>query len=76
MATKESVKDLADGELLERIAQAKDELFRLRFQHATGALENSARLGQVRKQVARLNTELREREIAAAEALAAEEEVR
>lgn len=76
MATKESVKDLADGELLERIAQAKDELFRLRFQHATGALENPARLGQVRKQVARLNTELREREIAAAEALAAEEEAR
>lgn len=77
MATKEdTVKDLADGELIERIAQAKDELFRLRFQHATGQLENTARLGQVRKQVARLNTELREREIAAAEALAAEEEAR
>jgi ribosomal protein L29 len=40
----------------------------------TGQLDNTAKLGHLRKDVARLNTELREREIAAAEALAASEE--
>ena len=65
-------KDLADGELFEQLAQAKEELFNLRFQHVTGQLDNTARLGKVKKQVARINTELREREIAAAEALAAQ----
>jgi large subunit ribosomal protein L29 len=74
MAKEESVKDLADGELFEKLDQAKEELFNLRFQHVTGQLENSARLGKVRKQIARVNTELREREIDAAEALAAQEE--
>jgi large subunit ribosomal protein L29 len=72
--TAESVKELADGELIDQVAQVKDELFRLRFQNATGQLENTALLGQLRKQVARLNTEIRDREIAAAEALAANEE--
>ena len=48
---------------------AKDELFKLRFQNATGQLSNYARLGQVRRSIARLETELRAREIAAAEAL-------
>ena len=72
--TKESLRDLGDSELLDALADAKEELFNLRFQHVTGQLDNSARLGVVRKQVARINTELREREIAAAEALAADEE--
>ena len=74
MAKEESVKDLGDGELFEKLDQAKEELFNLRFQHVTGQLENSARLGKVKKQIARINTELREREIDAAEALAAQEE--
>ena len=74
MATKESLRDLADAELFERLADAKEELFNLRFQNVTGQLDNTARLGVVRKQIARINTEMREREIAAAEALAADEE--
>ena len=72
--TKESLRDISDGELLDKLASAKEELFNLRFQHVTGQLDNTARLGVVRKQVARVNTELREREIAAAESLAADEE--
>jgi large subunit ribosomal protein L29 len=74
MAKQESVKDLADAELFEKLDDAKAELFNLRFQHATGQLENTARLGTVKKLVARINTELRDREIEAAEALAAQEE--
>ena len=50
------------------VAEEKDRLFKLRFQLATGQLENSARIGQTKKDIARLNTELRAREIAAAEA--------
>ena len=60
---------LGDGELLSRLGEARRELFNLRFQLATGQLDNSARLGAVRKDIARLSTFLREREIAAAEAL-------
>ena len=74
MAKEESVKDLGDGELFEKLDQAKEELFNLRFQHVTGQLENTARIGKVKKQVARINTELRDREIEAADALAAQEE--
>ena len=69
MAKTETIRDLSDGELLSRLDDAKEELFNLRFQGVTGQLDNNARLGTVRKQIARLNTELRAREIAAAEAL-------
>ena len=69
-----ALKELPDTELVERLGAVKQELFNLRFQHVTGQLENTARIGKVKKQVARINTELREREIAAAEALAADEE--
>jgi large subunit ribosomal protein L29 len=72
--TAESLRDLSDSELFDQLADAKEELFNLRFQHVTGQLDNTARLGVVRKKVARINTELREREIAAAEALATDEE--
>jgi large subunit ribosomal protein L29 len=61
------VHDLDDGNLIDRVRESKDELFKLRFQHATGQLTNYSRLGQVRKDIARLETELRAREIAAAE---------
>jgi large subunit ribosomal protein L29 len=70
-STDAALRDLADLELIERLGQTKQELFNLRFQHVTGQLDNSARLGQLRKDVARINTELRAREIAAAEALVA-----
>jgi large subunit ribosomal protein L29 len=50
-----------------RLSETKQELFNLRFQLVTGQLDNSARVGQIRKDVARIETILREREIAAAE---------
>jgi large subunit ribosomal protein L29 len=62
------LKLMGDSELLERLSEARRELFNLRFQLATGQLDNYARLGQVKKEIARLSTFLREREIAAAEA--------
>jgi large subunit ribosomal protein L29 len=65
---KESVRDLGDAQLIEELARAKAELFDLRFKLATGSLENTAQLAGWKKQIARINTELREREIAAAEA--------
>jgi len=75
MARNKMLTDLGDTDLLERLGDAKEELFNLRFQLVTGQLENSARLGQVKKEVARVMPELRAREIDAAEADAAGEEV-
>jgi large subunit ribosomal protein L29 len=66
---KQSFHDLDDGSLIDRARESRDELFKLRFQLATGQLSNYARIGQLRKDIARLETELRAREIAAAEAL-------
>ncbi|HEV3213094.1 MAG TPA: 50S ribosomal protein L29 [Acidimicrobiales bacterium] len=60
---------LGDEELLHRLADARKELFNLRFQFATGQLDSSAHLSQVRRDIARMLTVLREREIAAHEAL-------
>jgi large subunit ribosomal protein L29 len=62
------LRELNDAELFQKLAEAKEEHFNLRFQSATGQLDNNARLGEVRREIARLNTLLREREIAAAEA--------
>jgi large subunit ribosomal protein L29 len=73
MAKKSALADLSDRDLLERLGEHKQELFNLRFQNVTGQLDNYARLRQVKRDIARLNTELRAREIAAAEALAQEE---
>lgn len=68
MAKKETLNTLGDTDLLERLSDAKEELFNLRFQLVTGQLENNARVGHVKKEVARMLTELRAREIDAAEA--------
>jgi large subunit ribosomal protein L29 len=62
--------ELNDIELGNRLREFKEELFNLRFQNATGQLTNSARLPQVRREIARCETLLRAREIEAAEALA------
>jgi large subunit ribosomal protein L29 len=59
---------LADEELIAKIDEGRRELFNLRFQLATGQLDNSARMGQIRREVARLLTIQRQREIAAYEA--------
>jgi large subunit ribosomal protein L29 len=74
MAKRDEYRDLMDSELFEKLADAKQELFNLRFQHVTGQLDNHARLAQAKRQVARVFTEIRSREIAAAEALVDAEE--
>ncbi|MDQ3645663.1 MAG: 50S ribosomal protein L29 [Actinomycetota bacterium] len=56
--------DLPVDELERRLVETKEELFNLRFQNATGQLDNYKRLGELRKDVARLKTILRQREIA------------
>ena len=61
------LRDMSDGELAGRLRTSKEELFNLRFQNATGQLDNNARIGQVKKDIARCETLLREREIEAAE---------
>jgi large subunit ribosomal protein L29 len=55
--------NLRDDELLERLRQAREEQFALRLQHATGELENTSRIGMVRRDVARLLTVAKERGI-------------
>jgi large subunit ribosomal protein L29 len=55
--------NLKDDELLERINQTREEQFALRLQHATGELENTARINAVRRDVARLLTVAKERGI-------------
>jgi large subunit ribosomal protein L29 len=66
---KQSFRDLDDLDLLTQLKESREAAFKLRFQNATGQLTNHSRIGQVRKEIARLETELRAREIAAAEAL-------
>src|SRR5215471_21499804 len=66
MATKtDELRELPDEELYVRIENAKEELFNLRFQLATGQLDNSSRLKELRHDVARALTVLRERHLEA-----------
>jgi large subunit ribosomal protein L29 len=57
------IRDLSDDEIREQITQAKEELFRLRFRSATQELESPALLKQLRRDIARMRTILREREL-------------
>ncbi|GGJ01021.1 50S ribosomal protein L29 [Alicyclobacillus cellulosilyticus] len=57
------LRNLSSEEIQNRIEQWKDELFNLRFQLATGQLENPSRIRQVRKDIARAKTILRQREL-------------
>jgi large subunit ribosomal protein L29 len=59
------LRDLPDEELLSRLEAAREELFNLRFQLATGQLDNPMRIKAVRHEVARIRTVLTEREITA-----------
>lgn len=68
MAKNNELVELSLGELIDELRATKQEALNLRFRNATGQLENSAEIGKVRKQVARINTLIRQREIAAAEA--------
>ena len=56
------LRDLTDVELQRRLAETRQELFNLRFQSATGALENSARLRLAKREIARILTIRHERE--------------
>ena len=57
------IRALTTDEMLEKEKQYKEELVNLRFQQATGQLENTARLRQVRKNIARIKTILSEKEL-------------
>ena len=57
------MRDMTDAELRKKLADTKDELFRLRFQSATGQLDNPMRIQEVRRRIARLKTVIREREL-------------
>jgi len=61
--TATELRQLADEELVGKLREAKEELFNLRFQAATGQLENNSRLKTVRKDIARIYTLMREREL-------------
>jgi large subunit ribosomal protein L29 len=57
------MRSLEDDELVSKLREVKEELFNLRFQAATGQLENHGRLRAVRKEIARIYTVMREREL-------------
>ena len=61
------IRDLSNEELVKEVASLKEELYGLRFQQATGMLENSARVKDVRKTIARIMTVMTERENAKGE---------
>jgi len=66
-----AVGDLADltlAQLVDELRESKQEALNLRFRNATGQLENTAEIQRVRRQIARINTLIRQREIAEAEA--------
>ena len=63
MATAHELDDLNEVDLETRLREAKEELFNLRFQAATGQLESHGRLRSVKKDIARIDTVVREREL-------------
>ncbi|MVT26559.1 50S ribosomal protein L29 [Nesterenkonia alkaliphila] len=69
--TVEKLAEFNDAELGSKLREAKEELFNLRFQSATGQLENSARLKAVKRDIARIYTVLRERELGIRESVGA-----
>ncbi|MCZ6455991.1 MAG: 50S ribosomal protein L29 [Actinobacteria bacterium] len=67
------IRELTTEELVDALAEAKEEKFNLRFQVATNQLDNTARIGVVKTDIARILTVIRERELIAAGEVAAEE---
>ncbi len=59
------IRELTTAEIEVKVKSLKEELFNLRFQLATGQLENTARIREVRKAIARMKTVIRQREISA-----------
>ena len=66
--TTNDLSELSLAHLVEELRESKQEALNLRFRNATGQLENTAEISKVRKQIARINTLIRQREIVAAEA--------
>ena len=66
------LRDLSDDALVGKLVEEKDALLKLRFRLVTGQLDNHAELKKVRREIARVNTEIRAREIAAADQIDAE----
>lgn len=62
--TNQEIRNLSNEEIIAKIDEAKEELFNLKFSQATGNLEKPSRINELRKQVARMKTILRERELA------------
>ena len=60
----QDIRELTDDEIRDRIAELKEEQFRLRFRSATMQLENPKLINQIRRDIARMKTILRERELA------------
>jgi large subunit ribosomal protein L29 len=73
MATATDIAEMITEELERQLSETRRELFNLRFQLATGQLDNFSRIPHVRKDIARMMTELRIREIAEAEGMALED---
>lgn len=65
----EEIREFSDEELRQKLNEVKTELFNLRFQLATGQLDNPLKIKEVRKDIARIKTVLRERELKAADKL-------
>ena len=59
------IRELSAEDLTAKLKEAREELFNLRFQMATSQLDNTARVGQVKKDIARIQTEMRARELRA-----------
>jgi large subunit ribosomal protein L29 len=72
-ATASELRGLLDDELVSRLREAKEELFNLRFQSATGQLDNNRRLKTVKHDIARIYTVMRERELGLTSAPASSE---
>ena len=62
------IRNLSGEDLQAKLKEARAELFNMRFQMATGQLDNTARIKQVKKDIARIQTEMRDRELKAVQA--------
>lgn len=63
MVKARELRDLTEDEIAQRLTETREELFNLRFQLATGQLDNYRRIGELRKDVARIRSILRERQL-------------
>jgi len=65
----EMIRELSDNDLEKELRKMKNELFNLRFQHVTGQLENPVRMKDVKRDIARIKTVIRENELAREQAI-------